>query len=214
MDTTLHNHWHHLPAQEVLDLLDSDEKLGLDIFTVNHRKELFGLNQLKPRKGKSPFIKFLLQFMNPLIFILVLVSIVTAILKDPLDAGVIFGVVLINAVIGFIQESKAEQAIATLSKTMVTEATVLRSGTTSRLPASELVPGDIIQLAAGDRVPADVRLIRSRDLQIAEAALTGESVPVMKQAAIVLPLKMVLAERQNMAYASTLVTSGSGMGVV
>lgn len=214
MDTTLHNHWHHLPAQEALDLLDSDEKLGLDIFTVNHRKELFGLNQLKPRKGKSPFIKFLLQFMNPLIFILVLVSIVTAILKDPLDAGVIFGVVLINAVIGFIQESKAEQAIATLSKTMVTEATVLRSGTTSRLPASELVPGDIIQLAAGDRVPADVRLIRSRDLQIAEAALTGESVPVMKQAAIVLPLKMVLAERKNMAYASTLVTSGSGMGVV
>ncbi len=214
MYTILNKHWQHLPVQEVLELLETDPKAGLDMFEVKHRQEHFGPNQLTPRKGKNPLVKFLLQFKNPLVLILVLASAVTAVLKDPLDAAVIFGVVLINAIIGYIQEARAEQAIAALSKTMTAEATVLRGGKTLRLPASELVPGDLVQLAAGARVPADVRLISSRDLQIAEAALTGESVPVEKDAALILPNETVLAERRNMAYASTLVTYGTGTGVV
>jgi len=214
MYTILNKHWHHLPAQEVLELLETNPKNGLDVFDVGHRQEHFGPNQLTPRKGKSPLVKFLLQFRNPLVLILVLASVVTAVLKDPLDAAVIFAVVLINAVIGYIQEARAEQAIAALSQTMTAEATVVRGGKTLRLPASELVPGDLVQLAAGARVPADVRLIASRDLQVAEAALTGESLPVEKDAALQLSNETVLAERKNMAYASTLVTYGTGTGVV
>ena len=214
MDTILQDHWHHLPANEVLELLESDPHRGLDTFAVRHRQEHFGPNQLTPRKGKSPLVKFLLQFKNPLVFILVIASVVTAVLKDPLDAAVIFGVVLINAIIGYVQEARAEQAIAALSKTMTAEATVVRGGATVRLPAAELIPGDIVQLAAGARVPADMRLIASRDLQVAEAALTGESLPVSKDASGVLPNGTILADRKNMAYASTLVTSGIGTGIV
>jgi cation-transporting P-type ATPase F len=214
MDTILHNHWHHLPAREVLELLESDPQRGLDTFTVRHRQEHFGLNLLTPRKGKSPLVKFLLQFKNPLVFILVVASVVTAVLKDPLDAAVIFGVVLINAIIGYIQEARAEQAIAALSKTMTAEATVVRGGDTIRLPAAELVPGDIVMLAAGARVPADMRLVVARDLQVAEAALTGESLPVSKDAEGVLPKETVLGDRRNMAYASTLVTAGAGTGII
>nr|HMN59804.1 HAD-IC family P-type ATPase [Anaerolinea sp.] len=214
MNTLLGKHWHHLPTHEVLDLLDTNIQQGLDIFEIKHRQERFGLNVLTPKHGKSPLVRFLLQFNNPLVIILLVASLVTAVLKDPTDALVIFGVVLINAVIGFIQESRAEQAIAALAKTMTTEAAVIRSGKVVRLPAAELVPGDIVQLLSGARVPADLRLLASRDLQVTEAALTGESLPVEKDAGLLIPNDAVLAERRNMAYASTLVTFGSATGVV
>ena len=214
MNTLLGNHWHHLPSKEVLDLLDSDIQHGLDIFEIKHRQERFGFNVLTPKKGKSPFLRFLSQFNNPLVIILMIASLVTAILKDPTDALVIFGVVLINAIIGYIQESHAEQAIAALAKTMTTEATVIRSSKVVRLPATDLVPGDIVQLQAGSRVPADLRLVSSRDLQVTEAALTGESLPVEKDSSLLIAHDAVLAERRNMAYASTLVTYGTATGVV
>jgi cation-transporting ATPase F len=214
MNTLLGRHWHHLPKEEVLDLFETDLQNGLDIFEVKHRQERFGLNALTPKKGKSPVVRFLLQFKNPLVIILVIASVVTAILKDPTDALVIFAVVLINAVIGFIQESRAEEAIAALSKTMTTEATAIRSGKTVRLPATELVVGDVVLLQAGARVPADIRLVVARDLQVTEAALTGESLPVEKDATKTVHHDAVLAERLNMAYASTLVTYGNATGVV
>lgn len=214
MNTLLGKHWHHLATNEVVDLLDTDIQQGLDIFEIKHRQERFGLNVLTPKKGKSPFVRFLLQFNNPLVIILLIASVITAVLKDPTDAAVIFGVVLINAIISFIQESRAEQAIAALSKTMTTEATVVRSGKVIRLPAAELVPGDIVQLLSGARVPADLRLVVSRDFQVTEAALTGESLPVEKDANLLVDHDAVLAERRNMAYASTLVTFGSATGVV
>jgi cation-transporting ATPase F len=214
LDTLLGKHWHHLPGDEVLDLLDTNAQQGLDIFEIKHRQEHFGLNVLTPKQGKSPLQRFLLQFNNPLVYILLVASLVTAILKDPVDALVIFGVVLINAIIGYIQEARAEQAIAALAQTMTTEAAVIRGGKVLRLAAAELVPGDIVQLQAGSRVPADLRLVTSRDLQVTEAALTGESLPVEKDAALLIPHDAVLAERRNMAYASTLVTYGSASGVV
>ena len=214
MDTLLGKHWHHIPNEEILNLLDTDLQQGLDIFEIKHRQERFGLNVLTPKKGKSPLQRFLLQFNNPLVYILLVASVVTAVLKDPVDAVVIFGVVLVNAIIGYLQEARAEQAIAALAQTMTTEATVNRSGKTLRLPAGELVPGDIVQLQAGARVPADLRLIVARDLQVTEAALTGESLPVEKDAARLVEQDAVLAERKNMAYASTLVTYGTATGVV
>jgi cation-transporting ATPase F len=214
MNSLLGKHWHHLPSGEVLDLLDTDLQHGLDFFEIKHRHGRFGLNVLTPKKGKIPLVRFLLQFNNPLVIILLVASLVTAVLKDPADAVVIFGVVLINAIIGYIQESRAEQAIAALAKTMTTEAVVIRSGKVVRLPAAELVPGDIVQLQAGSRVPADLRLVASRDLQVTEAALTGESLPVEKDADLLMPHEAVLAERRNMAYASTLVTYGTATGAV
>ncbi len=214
LNTLLGKHWHHLPAHEVLDLFDAQLQPGLDVFEVRHRQERFGLNVLTPKKGKSALTRFLLQFNNPLVIILIIASLVTGILKDALDAAVIFGVVLINAIIGYFQEAHAEQAIAALAKTMTSEASVVRGGQMLRLPASELVPGDIVQLLGGMRVPADIRLVESRDLQVTEAALTGESLPVAKDASLLLPHDAVLAERRNMAYASTLVTYGAATGVV
>jgi cation-transporting P-type ATPase F len=214
MNSLLGKHWHHLPASEVLDLLDTDLQQGLDLFEIKHRQDRFGLNVLTPKKGTSPLVRFLLQFNNPLVLILLVASLVTAILKDPADALVIFGVVLINALIGYIQEARAEQAIAALAKTMTTEASVIRGGKVVRLPAAELVPGDIVQLQAGTRVPADLRLAVGRDLQVTEAALTGESLPVEKDAGRLVLHEAVLADRRNMAYASTLVTYGAATGIV
>jgi Ca2+-transporting ATPase len=159
-------------------------------------------------------MRFLLQFHNPLIYILLVATVITAVIKDIVDATIIFAAVLVNAIIGYIQESRAERAIEALARVMTTEATVIRAGKTQRIPAEELTLGDLVLLKAGDKVPADLRLIRSRDLQIAEAALTGESVPVQKDASLVVNREAVLADRHNMAYASTLVTYGTGVGVV
>jgi len=214
MNSLLGKHWQHLPAKEVIELLDSNLERGLDGFEVKHRQERFGRNALTPKKGKSPLLRFLLQFNNPLVIILLVASLVTGILKDLTDALVILGVVLVNAVVGYIQEARAEQAIAALAKTMTAEAVVVRGSRVLRLSAAELVPGDIVQLQAGARVPADLRLAASRDLQVTEAALTGESVPVEKDAQLLIEPDAVLAERRNMAYASTLVTYGTATGIV
>ena len=213
MDTLLSKHWHHLPADEVLDLLESDRENGLDIFEVEHRQKRFGPNVITAKKGMGPLMRFLLQFHQPLIYILMAAGIITAFLQEWVDAGVIFGVVLVNAIIGFIQESKAVKALEALALTMTTEATVLRAGGKQRISAEELVPGDIVLLQSGDKVPADMRLIHLRDIQLDESALTGESVPVVKRTG---PLghDTILADRQNMAYTSTLTTYGQGIGVV
>lgn len=206
--------WHHLPPAEAIELLETDPQHGLDLFAVKNRQEQFGPNIITARRGKSPLIRFLSQFHNPLIYILIAASAITLVLKDAIDASIIFGVVLVNAILGYLQETKSEKAIEALAQTIVTEATVVRAGMTRRLPATELAPGDLVLLQAGDKVPADVRLIRVRELQIAEAALTGESVPVHKQADVCLDRDTTLADRRNMAYASTLVTNGQGAGIV
>jgi len=206
-------HWHHLPIDEVAELLESDREHGLDRFAVEHRLAEFGPNAITAQKGQSPFVRFLLQFHQPLIYILIVSGFITAFLQEWVDSGVIFGVVLVNAVIGYLQEAKAVNALAALARTMTTEAMVLRQGEKRRIPATELVVGDIVFLQSGDKVPADLRLFQVRDLQIAEAALTGESAPVAKdhgQHGKETPL----AERRNMAYASTLVTYGQGRGIV
>ncbi|MEM2869705.1 MAG: HAD-IC family P-type ATPase [Thermoplasmata archaeon] len=214
METLLEKHWHHLPAHEVITLLGTSPDRGLEDSEARRRLERFGPNKLTPRKKKSPVVRFLMQFKSPLIYILLVAGVVTAILREYVDSAVILAVVLVNAVVGFVQEAKAERAIEALAKTITAEATVLRSSRLRRVPATELVPGDIVVLESGDRVPADLRLLQTSELQIAEAALTGESVPVPKSADCALRPDTVLADRCNMAYASTLVTSGRGTGVV
>jgi Ca2+-transporting ATPase len=204
------HHWHHVSHQEVLTLLETDQAKGLDRFEIQHRLEHYGPNVITPERRHSPLVRFLLQFHHPLIYILLVATAVTLLVKGPIDASVIFGVVLANAILGFVQESKAERAIKSLAQSLITEATVIRSGATKRIQATELVPGDIVILRSGDKVPADLRLIETRDLQIAEAALTGESVPVEKEAEVVLPAPTILSDQKNMAFATTLVTYGRG----
>ncbi len=214
LESLLGRHWHHLPASEVIQLLETNSELGLDRFALNHRQAEFGPNQLTPRKSRSPWMRFLLQFHNPLIYILLVAGAIKLLMGGFVDAAVIMGVVLINAWIGYLQEAKAERAIEALAKSLVTESNVVRAGKTERVPSTDLVPGDVVLLASGDKVPADLRLVATRDLQLAEAALTGESTSVAKAAEVQLAPETLLADRANMAYASTLVTYGQGRGVV
>jgi Ca2+-transporting ATPase len=207
------HHWHELPAEQGARLLESDPATGLPQAEVEVRLRLFGPNQMTARQRLSGWMRFLLQFHQPLIYILLASAGIALGLGKVVDATVIFGVVILNAIIGYIQEAKAEKAIDALAKMVITEATVRRGGEKLRVASVQLVPGDVVLLQSGDRVPADLRLLRLRNLQIEEAALTGESVPVEKQTAP-LPAGSILAERTNLAFTGTLVTCGQGEGVV
>ncbi|MGE0823314.1 MAG: cation-transporting P-type ATPase [Candidatus Binatia bacterium] len=213
METLLEKQWHHLPEHEVSELLGSQPETGLTTEEAVARQARFGPNEITAQKQRSAWVRFLLQFHQPLIYLLLAATAVTALLQEWVDAGVIFGVVLVNAVVGFIQEARAENAIAALARVVTTEATVVRDRRKRRLPSRELTRGDVVLLASGDKVPADVRLLKVRDLQVDESALTGESVPVTKGSKS-LPAETPLADRVNMAYAGSLVTYGQGTGVV
>lgn len=205
--------WHALSPEESLTSLNSDQKKGLSHSEVESRRHEFGINSLTQSKGHGPLMRFMLQFNQALVYILIVAVIIKVFLGAYVDAGVIAGVVLLNAVIGFIQEGKALNALEALSKALTTETTVLRDGEKQRIDARELVPGDIVMLASGDKVPADLRLLHVRNLQVDESALTGESVPVEKKACL-LEDNTSLADRVNMGYSSTLVTYGTAVGVV
>ncbi len=213
MDSLISKPWHHCTADDVASALATDLSRGLSQEEVQRRLEQYGLNTVTAKKQKGPLIRFLLQFHQPLVYILLLSAFVTLILQEWVDSSVIFGVVIVNAIIGFIQESKAEKAIESLKQMMTTQATVLRDGKWLQIDAIQLAPGDMIRIQSGDKVPADVRLISCRDLQVDESALTGESVPVIKKTDL-LEEDTVLADRLNMAYAGTLVTYGQAQAAV
>ena len=205
--------WHSLDIERTIDLLESDREQGLSAAQVTAKKARFGANKLSAKKGKPWWLKFLLQFNQPLLLILLSAGVIKALLQEWVNAGVIWGVTTTNATISFIQESKAEGAIAALASSIQTEATVIRDHKKLRIPSRELVPGDIVLLTSGDKVPADLRLIQVRNLQIDESSLTGESVAVEKDSDLVEP-ETPLAERLNMAYAGAFVTFGQGTGIV
>lgn len=204
---------HQFPVSKLTKIFDVDLDKGLSSGEVTRRREVFGPNTVEAIKKRSALKRFLLQFHQPLVYILLVAGIVTALLQEWVDAGVILGVVLVNAIIGYVQETKAEKAIDALAKMVTTEATALRDGIKMHIPSADLVPGDIVFLHSGDKVPADMRLYRIRDLQVDESALTGESVPVIKTMAD-LPPDTVLGDRTNMTFAGTLVTYGQGAGIV
>ncbi|MFM7547802.1 MAG: HAD-IC family P-type ATPase [Cyanobacteriota bacterium] len=204
---------HAQPGSAVVQALASDPQAGLTSAEVARRQERFGWNALPEFPGQPAWLKLLLQFHQPLLYILLVAGLVKALLGSWTNALVIWAVTLINALIGYIQEARAEGAIAALARAVNTETTVVRDRQTLRLPSRELVPGDLVQLAAGDKVPADLRLLEQRDLQIDESGLTGESLPVAKDPAAV-PADTPLADRRCMAYAGSYVTFGGGRGVV
>ncbi len=205
--------WHHLSESEVSDALDVHPDFGLTHTAVEKRRDRFGSNTLTVKKGRSPWLRFLLQFHQALVYILLVAIGVKVYLNDWVAAAVILGVVLLNAIIGFVQEGKALSALAALSNALTTKITVKREGEKKHIDTKELVPGDIVLLQSGDKVPADIRLLHVRELQIDESTLTGESVPVSKQTGS-LAEGTLLADRKNMVYSSTLVTYGTGKGVV
>lgn len=205
--------WHNIEYDEIIKDFGSNAELGLHPDEIHVFQAKYGKNILTPKKTDGPVKRFLLQFNQPLLYILIIAGFVTLFLKEFADSSVIFGVVIINAIVGFIQEAKALKSLEALAKSMTTQAVVIRDGKKMHIDSSQVVPGDIVFFISGDKVAADVRLITSRDLQVNESALTGESTPVEKKVEV-LPESTVLADRKNMLYASTLITYGSAKGIV
>lgn len=205
-------HWHNQTSDETIAALDSTlEGLGED--EAKLRLQTFGLNKLPEAAQRNVWLRFLSQFNNILIYVLIGAAGITALLGHVVDTFVIIAVVMINAVIGFYQEGKAEKAMEAIRHMLALRASVIRDGKRQVIPGEELVPGDIVLLEAGDKLPADLRLLKSHGLQIQESILTGESVAVEKQTKPV-ALDAPLGDRFCIGFSGTIVTSGQGMGVV
>ncbi len=206
--------WHAIPTDEVLKEHQVTAEAGLESSRAAKLLAEIGPNQLD-EASRPTFWQMLWEQLNNFVVILLIVaSIVSALLGDYLEAEAIMAIVVLNAILGIVQESRAEEALAALQKLAAPDAHVIRDGHRQVVPARELVPGDIVLLEAGNYIPADVRLIESINLKVEEAALTGESVPVQKVDDLVLEDDAALGDRKNSAFMSTLVSYGRGMGVV
>lgn len=204
--------WHGVPVQESFEILESSPQ-GLKSEQARERLEAFGPNSLAQAEKRGPLMRFILQFHNVLIYVLLAAAVVTALMQEWVDSMVIFGVTIVNALIGFIQEGKAEKSLDSIRSMLAPKAVALRDGKRTTIEAENLVPGDVVLLKPGDKVPADLRLFETSDLQVDESALTGESVPVSKN-----PYEVdedtSLGDRTDMAFSGTLVTYGQAKGVV
>ncbi|MBK1622964.1 cation-transporting P-type ATPase [Afifella marina] len=203
---------HAAPLETVFDTFGASRD-GLSTAEADDRLARFGENRLPVAKPRGPLLRFLAQFNNLLIFVLLAAAVVTACLAEWIDMSLILAVVVINAVVGFIQEGRAEKALEAIRGMVSPHASVLRDGRRLTVPVEELVPGDVVLLEAGDRVPADLRLFRARGLRIEEAAFTGESVPADKALGEV-AADAPIGDRISMAFFGTLVVNGQGAGVV
>ncbi len=212
-DTIQNSDWHALQAEEVLSHLKVEDK-GLTSAQVEERLAKYGQNQLQeaPRPG---FLQMLWEQLNNFVVILLIVaSVVSALLGDYVEAAAIMAIVVLNAVLGIVQERRAEEALAALKKLAAPDAQVVRDGKRVSVPSYQLVPGDIVFLEAGNFVPADIRLLEAINLRVEEASLTGESLPVQKNAATVLDKNVPLGDRKNTAFMGTVISYGRGRGVV
>jgi Ca2+-transporting ATPase len=206
--------WHSRTVQEVAGALGTDPATGPTSAEAQARLARYGPNELAERPRPGFWQLLLEQFNNFLVIILIVSAVISFLLGEMIEAGAIMAIVLLNAVLGVIQESKAEEALAALQKMAAPDAHVLRAGHRITIPAREVVPGDIVFLEAGNYVPADVRLVESINLRIDEASLTGESVPVEKVANVTLSEDVPLGDRVNSAFMGTTVTYGRGTGIV
>ncbi|MCH2037823.1 MAG: HAD-IC family P-type ATPase, partial [Rickettsiales bacterium] len=204
--------YHSLESSEVITMLDSSVD-GLSSDQASDRLKEVGPNRLPEPPKKSALVRFLLHFHNILIYVLLGAAVITAFLDHLIDSFVILAVVLVNAIIGFLQEGKAEKAMDAIRKMLAPHANVIRDGKRVSIEGDTLVPGDIVLLEAGDKVPADLRLLTAHGLQIQEAILTGESVPSDKDTRPS-DLDVALGDRHGMSFSGTLVTSGQAKGIV
>ncbi|MBI4849091.1 MAG: cation-translocating P-type ATPase [Nitrospirae bacterium] len=206
-------HWHQKNITSVIEDLKSSAQ-GLSSEEAVRRLGEYGPNELKEKKKKTPFMMFLDQFRDFMILVLIAAAVISGFIGELSDTIAIIVIVVLNAVIGFIQEYRAEKAMAALKKMAAPSATVMRNGVPANIPASQLVPGDVVILEAGKVMPADMRLIEAARLKIEEAALTGESVPAEKNSGELHDEFLPLGDRKNMAYRGTFATYGRGIGVV
>ena len=212
--------WHTLIKDEVLRKLKTNEKLGLRQDEVIKRQEEYGKNKLKDKQKESIFIKFVKQFNDFMIIILIIASIVSAVISyiqgenDYIDSVIIIAIVILNAIMGVVQEAKAEKSIEALKEMTPTKAKVVRNGQTSEINAEELVPGDIIILEAGNYVPADCRIIESFNLKVEESSLTGETEPILKDENKIVKEKTSLGDMVNMGFMTGIVVNGHAKAVV
>lgn len=212
--------WEQLRKEEVLKKLDTDFKKGLTNQEVKKRQQQYGKNKLKDKPKESIFIKFLKQFNDFMIIILIIASIVSAVISniqgenDYIDSIIIIGIVILNAIMGVVQEAKAEKSIEALQEMTPPKAKVTREGIINEINAEELVPGDIIILEAGNYVPADSRIIESFNLKIEESSLTGETEPVLKDADKICRPNIALGDMNNMAFMASIVVNGHGKAIV
>ena len=205
--------WYQLDEPEVFNKLQTSED-GLSEERAQKLLETHGPNKLPEGKGVSRLKILIHQFTSPLIYILLVAAVVTAILGEYIDTGVIVGVLILNAVIGYLQEYKAETSVRALKNMVVPRARVVRESQEKEIPSEDLVPGDIVLLASGGKVPADLRLFKTTELKIEEAALTGESVPVEKRSRPIQEENLTPGDQKNMAFMGTIVVSGRGRGIV
>ena len=205
--------WHAISADEVLKRLATNVGKGLDAAEAANRLQKCGPNRLPEGKKRGPFMRFLSQFNNTLVYVLLGAGFTKLMLNLWVDAAIIFGVVILNALLGFVQEGKAERALESIRNMLSAEARTLRGGETRMIPADELVPGDIVLLESGDKIPADLRLVDAKNLRTEEAALTGKSVPADKSTDPV-TANATVGDRECMAFSGTMVVSGRATGVV
>jgi magnesium-transporting ATPase (P-type) len=205
--------WHAIPVDEVLRRLTTSAEKGLDAGEASARLEKYGPNRLPEGRKRGPFMRFIAQFNNILVYVLLGAGFTKMMLGLWVDAAIILGVVVINGLLGFIQEGRAEKALDSIRNMLSAEARTLRGGATRMLPAEQLVPGDVVLLESGDKVPADLRLADAKNLRTEEAALTGESVPADKTTDPVAE-KATVGDRESMVFSGTMVVSGRATGVV
>ena len=205
--------WHSMVVERVLRELDTDPHQGLSEEEARRRVERYGPNELRKEERASPFALFLNQFKNTLIVILLVATVLSALVGEIVDAGIILAIVVFSTVLGFVQEHRAERALEALKKMLTPTITAIRGGAEQEIPSRDLVPGDIVLLEAGDRIPADGRLIEVHSVKCDEAPLTGESVPVEKRLDSV-PADVPVGDRRNMVFTGTTVTYGRGKAVV
>lgn len=213
-DGDIGHEWHRMNIDEALKALETDGKEGLTSSEASARLERYGPNALAEEEPKTLLQMFIDQFKDFLVLILVGSTVIAAVMGEWVDACVILAILILNAIMGVVQEGRAGKALAALKKMAVPVATVIREGRVQKISSEELVPGDVVLLQAGDFVPADLRLIETVNTQIDESALTGESVPVEKDASRVFDSETSLGDRANLAYLGTIVTYGRGAGVV
>jgi Ca2+-transporting ATPase len=206
--------WHTMEVEQVLKELETELDGGLTPEEAKSRLERYGPNELQERKKKTPFMMFLDQFKDFMIIILIAAAVISGVIGEPADTIAIIVIVILNAVIGFVQEYRAEKAMAALKKMAAPTATVIRGGAPLSIPAAQLVPGDLVIFEAGKVVPADMRLIEAAQLRVEEAALTGESVPVEKHTERLPDKTLPVGDRKNMVYKGTIISYGRGAGVV
>jgi magnesium-transporting ATPase (P-type) len=205
--------WHALSSEEVVSRLATDGEMGLDAAEAEKRLQTYGPNRLPEGKRRGPWKRLLSHFNNVLFYVLLAAGFVKLMLNQWIDAAIIFGVVLVNGLLGFVQEGRAEEALESIRNMLSPEARTVRGAATRMLPAEQLVPGDIVLLESGDKVPADLRLVDVKNLRTEEAALTGESVPVDKTPDPVVD-NATVGDRKCMAFSGTMVVSGRAAGVV